>query len=165
MGSINPSKTTTLALNKKAISGVEKYFAHVKTLTVAGATHTPQSLAAVFQSEIDANTALEETLALVKQQVAAARVARAKARSTRKGLKTYLLGTTGADAVQMLDDFGMSAPKPTGPRTAKSKAEAVDAAEATRKAKKEALATIGTIDATPPTPPTAPNTVAAQAKA
>jgi hypothetical protein len=157
----NSNKVTTQALNQTAIEGVDKYYAHVKSLTVAGTTYTPADLKAVLQAEIDANKALDQSRAQVNQQVVATRLARSKGSVTRKGLKAYILGTAGADAVQMIEDFGMSVPKKPGVKSAKAKALAADAAEATRKAKKEALASI---DAAAPALPTATPAVAAPPK-
>jgi hypothetical protein len=143
------SKTTALEQNQKAIEGVDKYLAHTKTLVVAGTSYTPASLKAVLQAEIDGNKSVDSDRAQYKQQVVAARQARAKGRAVRKGLKGYLLTNFGSDAVQTFEDFGFTPPK-TPVRTAKSKAQAVDKAVATREAKKEAIATHV---ATPPTPP------------
>jgi hypothetical protein len=148
-----PNKTTALALNQKAINGVDKYFAHVKTFTLAGTVYTPESLKAVLQAEIDGDKAVDDGQAQLQQQVVAAKLARAKARGARAGLKAYVLGTSGADAVQMLKDLGIPVPKPRGVKTAESKAQAVGKATATRQAKKEAIASI---DAPPPAPPASP---------
>jgi hypothetical protein len=63
------------------------------------------------------------------------REARAKARALRRGLGTYILGTYGEAAVQMLQDFGIPVPKPKGKKTAQAKAEAVVKAKATRAAR------------------------------
>jgi hypothetical protein len=136
MGTNNePNKNTALALNQKAIQGVDKYFAKVKNLTIAGTSYTPAALKAVLQAETDANEALDTSRAQMKQQVAAGRAARAKASAARKGLRAYILGTAGASAVQMLGDFGMVAPKSTGTKTAQVKAEAATKATATREAR------------------------------
>jgi hypothetical protein len=105
---------------------VTKYFAHVKPLTLAGTTYTPATLTAVLEAEIAANKAVDENEAQLRQQVVAAKLARAKALAARTGLKAYILGNSGADAVQMLTDFGIPVPKSRGPRTARSKALAVD---------------------------------------
>jgi hypothetical protein len=153
MGSGNiPNKTTALALNQKAIEGIGKYFAHVKTLTIAGASVTPKDLQATLQAEIDADKAVDESQAQVRQQVVAATLARSKGRAARKSLKAYVLATSGADAVQMLQDFGIPVPKAAGARTAQSKAQAADKATATRKAHKEAIASV---DAPAPSAPSA----------
>src|SRR5580658_1233743 len=109
----NPNKNTALALNQKAIQGVDKYFAKVKNLTVAGTSYTPAALKAVLQGEVEANEAIDTTRAQLKQEVATGRAARAKATGPREGLPSYHPGTYGAAAVQMLADFGMSPPKST----------------------------------------------------
>jgi hypothetical protein len=44
----SPNKNTAQALDKKAIQGVDKYFAKVKTMTIAGTSYTPAALNAVF---------------------------------------------------------------------------------------------------------------------
>ena len=150
---ITLNKNAAQALDQKAMSGVDKYFAHVKTITLAGTTFTPTALKAVLQAEIDANTSVDETEAQLRQQVVAAKLARAKAQAARAGLKAYVLGTSGADAVQMLKDFGIPVPKPKGTRTVKSKAQSADGSAATRKAKKEAIASL---DAPAPAPPALP---------
>ena len=137
-----PNKTTALALNQKAIEGVGKYLATVKTVTIAGASYTPATLTAVLQAEIDANKAVDEGRAQFRQQVVAAQLARSKGHAMRKGLKAYVLSNFGSDAVQVLENFGMTVPKPLGRRTAKATAEAVDKSVATRAAHKEAIASV-----------------------
>jgi hypothetical protein len=155
------NKNAALALNQKAIAGIDTYFAHVKTLTLAGTSYTPATLKAVLQAEIDSNTELDKVEAQYRQQVVAAKLARSNGRAARKGLKAYVLGTSGAQAVQMLKDFGIPVPKSTGVKTAKSKAQAADKAAATRKAHEEAIASVDApapaapapVAATPATPP------------
>jgi hypothetical protein len=149
----NPNKTTALALNQKAIEGVEKYFANVKNVTIAGTTYTPAALTATLQAEIDADKAADDGHAQYRQQVVAAQLARSKGRAMRKGLKAYVLSNFGADAVQTLQNFGFPVPKPLGRRSSASKAQAVDKGEATRKAHKEANASV---DAPAPSAPAAP---------
>jgi predicted Fe-Mo cluster-binding NifX family protein len=134
MSNVKPNKNTALATDQKAIQGVGKHFAKVKTLTLAGASYTPASLKALFQAEIEANNALDASRAQMKEQVATTRATRAKATVARKGLRAYILGNYGASAVAMLEDFGMSPPKAPGPKTVTAKAEAVVTATATREA-------------------------------
>jgi hypothetical protein len=129
-----PNKNTALALDQKAITGVDKYFATASTLSIAGTSYTPTALKAVFQADIDATHALDAGRAQVKQQVAVAQAARAKASAARAGLKAYVLGTSGAAAVTMLEHFGMTAPKPHV-LTVAAKAKSVANAEATRAAR------------------------------
>jgi hypothetical protein len=131
-----PTKNGALALNQKVIQGVEKHFAKVKNVTFGGATYTPAALKATLQAEIDGNEALEVSQAQVKEQVAAIRPVRAKARSVRNTLRSYILATYGTAAVQMLTECGMNAPKPPGgKRTTEEKAAAAAQATVTRKAR------------------------------
>jgi hypothetical protein len=143
MSSANdPNKETALAADQKAISGVGKYFANVGTLTIEGTHYTAATLTAVLQGEIDALDALDTVKAQWRQQVATTHGARAKARALRAGLRSYILSTYGATAVQMLEDFGMTVPKAPGPKTAEAKALSSAKAKATRAAKKAALASV-----------------------
>jgi hypothetical protein len=141
-GTNSPNKQTAQALNQKAIAGIDTYFAHVKTLTLAGASTTPAALKATLQAEIDANSAADKAHGQYLQQVVAAKLARSNGRAARKNLKAYVLGNYGSEAVQMLKDLGIPVPKPAS-RTAQSKAKASAKAVATREAKEEAIASIG----------------------
>jgi hypothetical protein len=108
-------------------------------VTVAGTDYTPTTLKAKLQSEIDAVNALDALKAQCKQSVATTKGVRMQMRSFRASLKKFILGTFGQNAVQVLEDFGMSVPKNLGPRTAEAKAESQKKAKATRAAKKKAL--------------------------
>jgi hypothetical protein len=130
-----PNKTTALALNKKIAEGVDKYFTKVKSLTVGGTTYTPKDLLAVLTAENDAASAVDSTRAQLGNQVVTHRTAKVQARTVRSALKAYILGTYGKGAVQMLGDFGMSAPKATGKRTVETKAQAIAQSKATREAR------------------------------
>jgi hypothetical protein len=136
----NPSQDTALVLDQKAIAGVTKYFASVTKVTLLGTDYTPAALTAKLQSEIDALNALASGKAQMKQQVATTREVRKIMRAFRAALRKYILGAYGPTAVQMLEDFGMKAPKNTGPKTAEAKAVAAAKSAATKKAKKDALA-------------------------
>ncbi len=145
-----PNKTTALALNQKISEGVDKYFSKVKSLTVGGDTYTAKSLMAVLNAENDAASAVDSTRAQLENEVATHRTAKAQAAALRSALKVYILGNYGKKAVQMLGDFGMSAPKATGKRTVEAKAKAVAQNLATREArhtmgKKKKLAIKGTV--------------------
>lgn len=151
-GARTPNKTTAQALNQKAIAGIDTYFGHIKTLMLSGANVTPADLKATLQAEIDADTAVDKVQAQYTQQVVAAKLARSKARASRKSLKAYVLANYGAASVQMLKDLGIPVPKPLGPQTAEAKAQAAAKATATRKAKKAAA---GSVESPAPAPPAA----------
>jgi hypothetical protein len=154
MSSLNvPNKTTALARNQKISEGVDKYFSKVKSLTVGGDEYTPKSLMAVLTAENDASSAVDSTRAQLEDQVVTHRTAKVKAAALRSALKVYILGTYGKKAVQMLGDFGMSAPKGTGKRTVDEKVKAVAQNLATRAArhtmgKKQKEAIVGVVPST-----------------
>jgi hypothetical protein len=132
----NPNKPTALALAQKANQGVDKYFGNITSLLIAGANITPAALKAIFQDDIDQTNALDAIEAQVKQQRSKQKTARKKATGMRQNLRTYILGSYGTAALQMLQDFGFTAPKARGGRkTASTKAQAVVQAKATRVAR------------------------------
>jgi hypothetical protein len=115
-----PNKTTAQVLDQKIIDAVDKHFAKVKTLTLAGLVYSPATLKAALQAEIDATRALDQVSAQSKQSVAVLDDARAKAFAARKALKAYILGNFGGpSAVRMLEDFGMNMPKEPSKRRPK----------------------------------------------
>jgi hypothetical protein len=136
------NKTTVQVMNTKAIDGVDKYLANIKSLMIAGTSYAPADLKAALQAEIDGNNAADASRAQYRQQVVAARLTRSKGTAVRQALKTWILSTHGADAVQMFENFGIPVPKGPGRKTAATKAEAAVEAAATRKARKEALASL-----------------------
>jgi hypothetical protein len=131
----NPNKPTAKDLCSKAIQGVGKHLSGVTSLTLLGASHTPASLKAVFQADIDATNAAEAGHTQWKQQVATQKATRANTRAVGKALKSYLLGTFGPAAVGVLEDFGFTAPKSPGKKTVAAKAESLVKAKATRTAR------------------------------
>jgi hypothetical protein len=169
-----PNKPNAIALDEKHIAAIDKYFGGLTSLTFAGNTITPAILKATFQDDIDETNALDAAEAQVKQTRVKHKAARQKANATRLQLKTYIVGSYGAQSVQMLEDFGFSAPKSPGKKTVASKATALAKAEATRTArhtmgKKQKAAIKGTVapEATPaasPAPAGSPTTPATTTK-
>jgi hypothetical protein len=96
-------------------------------------------LSSAIQAEIDAEKALEAGKSQLKQQVADTRVVRKDTRALRGAIRKYIPSVYGTNANQVLEDFGFSVPKKTGPKKVAVKAEANAKALATRKAKKEAI--------------------------
>jgi hypothetical protein len=128
----NPNTNSALVLDQKHIAGIDKYYAGVSSLPLAGKNITPAILKAVFQGDIDATHARDAAEAEAKQLRAAQKTARKKANATRLQLKKYIVATAGEEAVQMLEDFGFNAPKQLGKRTVAVKAKAIVEAKATR---------------------------------
>ncbi len=135
MSTITTNKPTAKDLDAKAIQGTDRHLSTLTTLTFLGATYTPASLKAVFQTDIDAINAVEAAHTQWRQEVATQKTTRATTRAVRKALKSYLLGTFGPAAVGILQDFGFTPPKPPGKKTVASKSEALVKAAATREAR------------------------------
>ena len=134
-----PNKTTAKDLDLTAIAGIKKYLASVTKITLANTDYSATSLMGALQAEVDAIMVVDAGKAQLMQQVAETGKVRVKTRALRALLRKYILTTYGTEALQMLGDFGMTAPKNTGPRTALAKAKASAKTVATRLAKKNAL--------------------------
>ncbi len=165
-----PNTETALALDQKHVAAIDKYFGSLTSLTFAGQTITPAILKATFQADVTETQALDAAEAQVKQARVTQKAARQKANATRLQLKTYIVANYGAQSVQMLEDFGFSAPKSPGTKTVATKATAIAKAEATRAArhtmgKKQKAAIKGTVapEATPAASPAPVATNAATA--
>ena len=160
-----PNNTTALSQDQKVMAGVDKYLANVGQLTFLGTSYTPATLKAVFQGDIDGRNALDTSRAQVKQQVVAMQASRTKVLALRAALRGYILSTYGQQAVQMLQDFGMTVPKARSVSAA-TKAESAAKASATRKAREKAAQAVAPAPATTPqvqtSAPTAQVTAAAQ---
>jgi hypothetical protein len=124
-----------VALDLKAIQGVDKYFANIPQVMIAGATLTPTALKALFQAEIDVIKSVDQARSMLKEELAQAKIVRAKAETTRRQLRAFVLANYGAAAVSMLNDFDIPVPGSKGKPTAQTKAEAVVKRDATRKAR------------------------------
>ena len=100
-----PNKNTALALDQKAVAGVDKYLTGGAKWPLFGTSYTAAELAVVFQGDIDAFKALDDAKAQVQQHVATSRVSRAKVREMRKALRGYILRScAGRDPVRALID-------------------------------------------------------------
>jgi hypothetical protein len=127
------NRSTLKTRNANVAAGIDKHIP--SPITVGGVSYTPPTLKAVFAAH---TAALDASDALHKQwtdQVVVADAAGDKANETYQSLRSYLIGQYGKNANAVLNDFGMSAPKPTGPKTVKMKAEAADKRAATRAAR------------------------------
>src|ERR1700722_10675491 len=75
VSSNNPSNVTAITLSQKNQAGVTKYFTALPTLMLAGVTTTPAKVNAIFQTDIDATTALDAAEAALSQTRAAQKAA------------------------------------------------------------------------------------------
>ena len=83
MSHANISNNDALVLDQKNITATAKYLANIGQMTIAETIYTALTLKAVFQADIDATNALAASRAQVKQLVATAKAARAKANDER----------------------------------------------------------------------------------
>jgi hypothetical protein len=135
------SLSAARAANLKIIAAVAKHFPKGKVL-YTGTSLTPATLTELLQAENDANEAIGQSRAQLKEQVASALPTRTQALAARNGLTEFVLASFGSNAAQVLDDFGFAPKKRGGPQTAAARAQAGAKAAATRKARAAALAAL-----------------------
>jgi hypothetical protein len=129
------NKPTAKAKNAKVIAGIDKNLASMKAIVLNGVTYTPDQLKALYTADnaaIDATDSAHKTLA---QKVLDERTSHANTAKVTRALRSFLLGYYGEEAVAIIGDFGLSAPKPRAAKTAATKALAAAKAVATRKAR------------------------------
>jgi hypothetical protein len=126
----NPNRASIKTRNTSVVSGIDKRV--TGNMTLGGVVFTPAALKQVF---LDENTAIDEAEALHKQwqdQVQATREVSQKAKQVFQLLRSTLVGQYGENAKAVLNDFGMEAPKPKGPKTVAAKVVAAQKRDATR---------------------------------
>ena len=129
----NVNKPAVKTRNTGVMAGIDKDI--TAPIKLGGTTYTPAELKAVFQAH---NTAIDAASALHKQwsdSVQTMDAAAAKADSLFHLLRGALIAQYGPNANAALEAFGMTAPKPRGPRTVKTKAAALEKNLATRAAR------------------------------
>ena len=130
------SQPTLLLLEariRKILLGIDKYFAGVSTLTLAGKAYAPADLKKLFQAVLDALTAAQALRDQLHQAVLAVRQLRATMNPVVRALRAQLAGTYG-ETSEALVDFGFT-PKKTGTPDTETKAKALVKRTATRKAR------------------------------
>ncbi|HEY8042432.1 MAG TPA: hypothetical protein VIF15_21670 [Polyangiaceae bacterium] len=123
-----PSVTTRFT---SVQTGIDKHVTGGATL--GGVSYTSLALKAVFALAIAAINAAAALNKQWKDAVLAAHAEELKANALYALLRNYVIAQFGKQANAVLEDFGMSAPKPRGPMTAAAKAAAAAKREATRK--------------------------------
>jgi hypothetical protein len=126
------TKATLAARNTKIEAAIEKNFAQLPSIMLAGKTYTTTALKAVYQGDSAAIAATDAAHKQYEDAVARERTAHAETLVVTRALRSYLLGMHGEDAVTLLGDFGFAAPKPKT-KTVATKAAAVEKSLATRK--------------------------------
>jgi len=173
MSSSNATKSNRQTRLSKAMSGIEKYFLSLPSLTLAGVSYSLADLNKLFQSGIDASLTSSNSKAKWLADVQLERNAFAKIDPVFRMFKSWVTTHFGdtQDAAQKLEDFAFTPRKARTKKTAATKAEAAVKAKATRTARhtmgKQQKKTVkGTVApaTTPATPAAAATTAPAPAK-
>jgi hypothetical protein len=171
MSSSNQKKINRQTRLRQAMSGIEKYFPSLPSLTLAGVSYSLADLRKLFQSGIDASLTSSNSRAKWLADVQVERNAFAKIDPVFRLFKSWVITQLGdtQDAAQKLEDFTFVPRKARTTTTSATKAEAAVKAKATRTArhtmgKQQKKAVKGTVaPATMPATPAA-STAPAQAK-
>lgn len=151
---MNTNKDNTVNRLRQAIAGVEKHFASMPTLALAGAPVTPKDVVASLQGVIDAIDRTGVSSKAFHDAVTAQRAALAKGKALLKALKMLVQNQLGSSQA-VLGDFGFQIPTRKTP-TEETKAAAVVKRAATRaargtKGKRQKAQIKGTVPQTSPT--------------
>jgi hypothetical protein len=129
------NKPTIKAADAKMIAGIGKNLASMATVTLNGQPYTLAQLLAVYQADSAAIDATDTAHATWQQRVADEQATHAKTVLVTRALRSFLLGYYGEQAVAILGDFGLTAPKSTATTNVATKALAAAKAKATRAAR------------------------------
>ncbi|MGH7271339.1 MAG: hypothetical protein ACREJ3_13000 [Polyangiaceae bacterium] len=131
MSTIN--RPTIKTRNAAVLSGIDKHIP--ASITLGGTAYTLSTLKAVFQAQSAAIDAADAQHKAWADAVAAAKAEGKKANATYASLRSYVIGQYGKTANAILNDFGMSIPKPVGVKTVQAKSTAAAKRAATRVAR------------------------------
>ncbi|HEY3816725.1 MAG TPA: hypothetical protein VGL81_06120 [Polyangiaceae bacterium] len=129
------NKPAIKAANAKMIAGIAKNLATTGQVMLAGELHTPAQLSAVYTADSAAIDATDTAHATWLQQVADEQVTHAKTAAVTRAFRSYVLGFYGEQAVAILSDFGLAAPKSNATTDVATKALAAAKGKATRAAR------------------------------
>jgi hypothetical protein len=129
------SKLSIKAADAKMIAGIGKNLAAMATFTLNGQIYTLAQLLAVYQADSAAIDATDTARATWMQKVADERAIHAITALVTRALRRFLLGYYGEEAVAILGDFGLTAPKSTVTTNVATKALAAAKSKATREAR------------------------------
>jgi hypothetical protein len=144
--------------NRRAIAGLRKHSVSLPAIVLSGVPRTPDDVAQVLQTSIDANDAADAAAAVFHKAVLAKQAANVTSDATFRDLKA-LVSNQFKTAPDTLADFGITLPSRQVP-TADTVADAVDKRNATRAArhtmgKRQKANVKGTVTTAPATPPVA----------
>jgi hypothetical protein len=129
------NKPTIKAADAKMIAGIAKNLASMATVTLNGQPYSPAQLSATYQADSAAVDATDTAHATWLQRVADEQATHATTAKVTRALRSFLLGYYGEQAVAILGDFGLTAPKSTATTNVATKALAAAKSKATRAAR------------------------------
>src|SRR5579872_1887296 len=157
MATTQTSKISRQARLRRILSGIDKHFANVGSITLAGTSYTPADLKKILQADIDVSDASVKAKAAWQSDVQLERNSHAKVNPVIRMIRYYVLTQFGEtkDATDELADFGFS-PRKSTKKTSATTTEAVAQAKATRTArntmgKRQKAKVKGTVSKTPAT--------------
>jgi hypothetical protein len=133
MSSQKITKAQTLAKLQALIAGTQKHTPNGQ-FTLGNAAYTTSSLVQLLGSLVAAMTAQNTADATAKDALLAVSAADAKVKPIVSAYRKYLLATYG-NAVQILDDYGLTPAKAPKPLTVEAMSAKVAQNQATRKAR------------------------------
>jgi hypothetical protein len=133
MTTTNNSKASRQNRLRQVLSGFDKHFPSVTSITLGSVVYTPQTLTALIQGDIDASDASVKAKADFASTVQAERSSHATVNPVLRFLKAYVVAQFGdtQDASGTLADFGYT-PRKSTRRTVATKSTAVAKTKATR---------------------------------
>ncbi len=133
MTTTSNTKATRQNRLRQILSGFDKHFPTVTSITLGGVVYTPQTLTALIQGDIGASDASVKAKADLATAVQAEKNSHAKADPVLRFLKAYVIVQFGdtQDASSTLADFGYT-PRKSTKRTVATKSAAVAKTKATR---------------------------------
>jgi hypothetical protein len=129
------NRANLITRNAKVMAGIQMHLATMNVIQLANVSYTPASLTAVFQNDSNAIAAATTAHTQWQQTVATQKSTNKSTQVVLSALRSFLLAYFGKTAVAVLGDFGMTAPKAPGVKTAAAKAASVAKAKATRAAR------------------------------
>ncbi|HEY8040732.1 MAG TPA: hypothetical protein VIF15_13095, partial [Polyangiaceae bacterium] len=121
--------------NTKVQSGIDKDLGSLTTIQLGGEDFTVPALKAVFARHTAAINASDRARKVAEQCVLEEKAAQVRSQQVLATLSSYLLGTHGPKAVQVLGHFGIEAPKTEQKKSVATRAVAVAKGKATRAAR------------------------------
>jgi hypothetical protein len=133
MTATDKNKATRQNRLRQVLSGFDKHYPSVASITLGGVVYTPATLTGLIQGDINASDASVQAKANLASVVQVERNSHAKVNPVLRFLKAYVIAQFGdtQDASSTLADFGYT-PRKSPKTTVATKSEALAKTKATR---------------------------------